>query len=447
MTAEAASPGPGAPAWRIWLRAIAQFVSLQLVIQFLGFATGLLLIRLLSPGDLGLFTLMTSALATVQLLADTGTGSGLAALGGRCQDQPARFAGLLRAVDELRRRLSAIASLAVVPIYFAAARRPDLELWPLQALLLACCFSFWAWPTVKVDVLSASLRLRGDAARAQAVELGVAAVRLAAVAALNLPVAAPLRGFDLSGLTEVFLFWLFVLWGALWFLHVFLLRRSDTGWSRQAQPEAEDRRALRGLVRAQLGHNLLFVSQGQLAVLLAVALGSTAVAGEFGALSRLAAVFTVFNALQNGLILPAFARLAPEPALLRRRFAQVTWAGFGVGAGLWWLTWLFPQPLLWLLGAPYAHLEVELAWLMAAHALLYLGSVLWSLNYARGWVQGSWAVPLAALAAQGLGLFWIDAGTARGAAQLLVCSALPALPLQWWLMHRGLAATASSSVA
>lgn len=447
MTADAASPG--IPAWRIWLRAIAQFVSRQAIIQLLGFATGLLLIRLLPPESFGLFTLMTSALMTVQLLADAGTGSGLASLGGRCLDQPTRFAGLLQAVDRKRQNLTALALLAVVPIYLAAILPPvfgKARDWLSFSLPLAICFSYWAYPTVKIDVLSAALRLRGNAARAQHLELGVAAVRLGVVAAILLLLRS-VSNDAAAGHGEFLVWLLFMFWGALWLLHATLLRASDTGWSAQADPHPEDRTTLRSLVRAQLAHNVLFVSQGQLAVLLATALGSAAVTGQFGALSRLAAVFTVFNALQNSLILPAFARLPADPALLRRRFTQVALAGAGVALGLFWLTWLFPRPLLWLVGAPYAHLEVELAWLMAAHALLYLGGVLWSLNYARGWVHGSWAVPLAALVAQLVALVWVDAGTARGAAQLLVCSALAALPLQWWLMRRGLATVETEATA
>lgn len=424
------------PAWRIWLRAIARFVSLQLAIQLVGFVTGLVIIRMLPVNEYGTFALLTAVMMIVQQLADTGTGSALASLGGaHLADRP-RFLGLVRGIGGMRLHLAAVVLLLLPLLAFGNALFPILVVgeWtptPLVSVALSLWVAgllwFWAWPQVRIDVLGAALRLEGRAALAQRVELGVSGARLLVFAALGL--AAPISH----------MLWLVVTaWVAFLFVHALALRlahrpiRSD-----DAHFLPEDRAETRRLVRAQILYNALFVAQGQFALLALAFWGTNFRVGEFGALGRLAAVFTVFNALQNGLILPAFARLPAEPARLQQRFHQVALAGLGVGLALWWFTWLFPQPLLWLLGDHFQGRSAEFAWLMAGHAVLYLGSVLWSLNYARGWIEGSWLVPLSALAVQLAGCAWLNPSTVLGAAQLVLLSALPAIPLQFWLMRRG----------
>lgn len=410
------------PAWQVWLRAIARFVSLQTAIQLVGFLTSVVLIRALAPEFYGYLAVVLAAGMAVQQLADTGTGSALASLGGQAREDRVRFSGLWRGVLEWRTMLALGAVLLVVPCYFPRAAAAIVAQ-PVLVLLLVLPGLIWVATQSNLDVHQGVLRLAGRTELVQQIDLVSSVLRLGLVL---------LWGGDLVAAGLIFL--------GTTIAQTIATRLALRSIVDPRQPMLdEDRRSLRQTFWAQLPYNLLFVTQGQLALLLIAATGAATSLGEFGALSRLAAVFTVFNALQNGLILPAFARLAPDPVLLRRRFREVAIAGFALGAGLWWFTWLFPRPLLWLLGAPYAHLEIELAWLMGAHALLYVGSVLWSLNYARGWVQGAWTVPLASLGAQVAAAQFVQPATTRGAIFLLVFGALPALPLQFWLRNRGLA--------
>lgn len=389
----------------------------------------------------GQFALFTVIMMIVQQLADTGTGSAFASLGGAHLADRTRFLGLLGGIDRARQNLAACALLALPVVSLGLAERipslvPFWETRWLSVVIVTNLLSLWAWPQVKIDLLGAALRLEGKAAQAQRVELGVSAARLLAFLGLA----------QVGGQMAVAL--ALPLWVGFLFGHAAALRAvHGEVAARRVDFATEDRLELRRLLWAQAPYNLLFVLQGQFAFLALALFGSAFRMGEFGALGRLAAVFTVFNALQNSLILPAFARLPAEPGRLRQRFYQVAWAGLGVGLALWWFTFLFPRPLLWLLGEHFEGRTAEFAWLMAGHAALYLGSVLWSLNYARGWVGGSWLVPLSALAIQLAGCAWFDVSSVLGAAQLVLLSALPAIPLQFWLMHRGLASLAAGDPA
>ncbi len=420
------------PAWRKWSGAIGRFLGLQSLVQVLGFAGGIVLVRGLSTESFGLYTVLMSALMTVQILADSGTGSALASIGGGTWSDRPVFSSLVRVVQRFRTRLALAALLIAAPVYGLSALG-----WrgTLGALLLLPLLGAWVAVQAQVDVRSGALRIAGGTTTAQRIDLAMNVFRLVVLGLIFWLVPAVAEssadGWRLAGALAALL--------AVLAMQARRLRTALSPWiDAAAQERPGQSTQVRGLIRAQWLYNILYIVQGQLALLLIAASGKAQQVGEFGALARLAAVFTVFNALQTSLILPAFARLAPDPSLLRRRFLQVGAAGLALGVALWWFAWLFPRPLLWLLGPAYLHLESELTWLMAAHATLYVASVLWSLNYARGWVHGSWVIPLASLGVQLATIPLLDLGSTRGALILVFVAALPAIPLNLWLMRRGL---------
>ncbi len=423
-----------------WIGAIAKFLGLQLGVQALGFVAGLVLVRGLSAETYGWFTLLTGLLTTVQLLADTGSGSALASVGGRVWPEPERFHALLQTVAFFRRNIAALAFVLTATVYalsLPAGQKPLLSVAAaLVAVLAAAVFT-----QVRCDVFGPALRLVGRATATQQIDFAANAARIACFAAILLTV-------ETSGGTDfrILLGCLAAVVGVQWLQGTALHRALRPYLVPGLACLMADRVSLRGLFRAQVVYNLLFCVQGQLGLLLLAAHGAARALGDFGALGRVAAVFTIFNALQNGLILPAFARVASDAGQLRRRFWFAAGAGAALAVALGWFAWLFPRPFLWLIGEQYLHLELELGWMMALSALAYLGAVLWSLNYARGWVRGSWAIPLASLAVQAAAVPWVDFSTVRGALILGCIGALPALPLNIWLMSRGLSDLAPDPV-
>lgn len=74
-----------------WLKTLSKFVSVQLVVQVLGFASGILLIRTLDKQEYAYFTLANSMQGTMNVLANAGVGSALWAIGGKVWQDPYRF--------------------------------------------------------------------------------------------------------------------------------------------------------------------------------------------------------------------------------------------------------------------------------------------------------------------------------------------------------------------
>ena len=120
-------------------RQVGHYAWVQVLVQAIGFTTGILLIRSLEQSEYALFTIANAMQGTINILADIGISIGLISIGGRVWQDPHRFGELVSTGLKLRRRLGAAAILIVIPIlYFMLVRNgasPFLHGGPDR-----CCF-------------------------------------------------------------------------------------------------------------------------------------------------------------------------------------------------------------------------------------------------------------------------------------------------------------------
>src|SRR5687768_9316734 len=90
-------------------RMLTKFVSVQVAVQLLGAASGILLVWALSQQEYAYFTIANSMLATISILADSGVSIGLTSIGGRVWQDRFRFGELINTALKLRRYLALIA--------------------------------------------------------------------------------------------------------------------------------------------------------------------------------------------------------------------------------------------------------------------------------------------------------------------------------------------------
>src|SRR5438874_8048940 len=94
-------------------RVVGSFVTVQVIVQLIGFLSGILLIRMLEQREYAFFTIANTMQGTLNLLADVGISLGLVSIGGRVwQDRP-RFSQLISTALHLRRRLALAAAIAI----------------------------------------------------------------------------------------------------------------------------------------------------------------------------------------------------------------------------------------------------------------------------------------------------------------------------------------------
>jgi len=148
-------------------------------------------------------------------------------------------------------------------------------------------------------------------------------------------------------------------------------------------------------VRPQVPVMIFNAVQGQILVFLISVFGNGAALAATGALSRLNLMFAVAPYFLGWIVQPYFSQIAP--GLVRRRFRQITVAGFAVLALAPLMGFFVPAPFLWLLGPNYGHLRLEVGLLLVAGALGAAVGLVSTLSLSRRWVFADailWIAPL-----------------------------------------------------
>jgi len=89
------------------------------------------------------------------------------------------------------------------------------------------------------------------------------------------------------------------------------------------------------------------------------------------------------------MIAPYIARLPREQVL--KRYIQIAGFALLIASLMCVVAFLFPQPLLWLLGPQYQNLSKEIGWAVAGSCVGYVSSVLLVMHNARKWIYWWWS--------------------------------------------------------
>ena len=403
-------------------RVVGSFVAVQVIVQLVGFLSGILLIRILEQREYAFFTIANTMQGTLNLLADVGISVGLVSIGGRVWQERPRFSQLISTALHLRRRLAFVAAIAITPLlYFMLAKNgASLNYTALLTILVLIGLAI----QLDVGVLGVIPRLCADIGVIQRIDLIGAIVRLTILVLLAFIFLN--AGIAVTASTVVI------------FLQYLLLRRYSAGVIDFGAPQnAEDRTAMLGLIRSQAANAVFYCFQGQITIFLIsfFARQSSSVA-EVGALGRLAMIFVVLANLLANIFVPAFAR-CQERRQLRSLYFEI--AG---GVSLFCIVVIaaaatFPDQFLFVLGNKYAHLHRELLLMVGSAVLATLTGTFWSLNAAKAWVAGSWLyIPLTLLTQIAL-IPFTDFSNVRSVLMFNLLSSVPNLLLNLALSFRG----------
>ncbi len=416
------SPPPGSGRAFLFARRVGQFASIQALVQLIGFAVGILLVRRLDQHEYALFTIANTMQGTINVLADIGISIGLVSIGGRVWQDGHRFGELISTGLKLRRKLGAAAVLAVTPLLYYMLVKNGASILYAAVLIVAVLGGLYV--QLSLGVLDVVPRLRSDIRQIQKIDFTGAITRLVilivlAFVFLNAGVAALVGS------------------SALLLQYLLLRRYARAVVDLQAQENPADRKAMIGFIRNQAPNAIFFCLQGQITILLITLFGRGAGAvAEVGALGRLAMIFAVLGNLITNIFAPAFAR-CQESRKLGWLYTGI--AGSVAGFSLVVLAGavLLPDQFLFILGNRYSHLQHELLLMMGGAILNLIASTLWTLNASRAWIVGSWLYIPLTLGTQLLLIPFIDFSTVAGVLTFNLFSALPSLFLNIGLSYRG----------
>lgn len=352
-----------------WIILISSFLAGQGSVQVLNLITGFLLLRWLSVEAYAQYSVAFGFQSTLGLLVDLGfSGSIIALVGDRGADKEV-VGKYVRSAKYFRNRLySFIIPFAAIAFPLVTAKQGwD---WNIQVLLFASiviALFFQGWVAYYSSPLLIQQRLKQyyQPQIVGAVGRIVFCFILHIVAALTSWVAAWIN----SAVSVV-----------IGFLYkqkaVFLID----------EPVDRDSKSNQEMVRylAPVIPGIIFTAlQGQIAVLLITLFGQTKNIAEVAALGRLGQLFLILTASNSVIVQPYIAKVSQHQ--LFKRYLLMLGFAIAICVVVCAIAFLFPQPLLWVLGPKYQNLQVEVGWTVVASCLSYVGTVMWTMHAARKW--------------------------------------------------------------
>jgi O-antigen/teichoic acid export membrane protein len=151
------------------------------------------------------------------------------------------------------------------------------------------------------------------------------------------------------------------------------------------QPDTVIRAEILSLVRRLMPASIYYCVSGQITIWLISVFGNTSTVAEIGALGRLIMLLSLFTGIIATLVVPRFAKLASHKNILMKRFIQIMGLMFFLLSAIVLLIYLFPTPILWLLGDKYKGLPFELFLSSIGSCIGIMAGIAYGLFTSRGW--------------------------------------------------------------
>jgi O-antigen/teichoic acid export membrane protein len=395
-----------------WGKLISITGSAQIIVQAVGFACGIIVIRLLSVQEYAFYTLANTMLGTMTVLADGGISTGVMALGGKVWQDKEKLGAVLATGIDLRKKFGFVSLVVSISILGYLLLHNGASILTTVLITLALIPAFYA--ALSDSLLEIVPKLHQTILPLQKNQTAVGLGRLL-----------------LTGLTMFVFPWAFMailaaglprIWG-----NIQLRKIGHEFADKNQKPDKQVRIEILSLVKRIMPTSIYYCVSGQITIWLISIFGDTTAVAQLGALGRLSVMLSIFSAIIVTLIIPRFAKLASNRYLLLQRFIQIM-AVLAVLLGIVILiVYLFPTPILWLLGDAYEGLPFELLLSIISSCVGLLGGIVFNLYSSRGWAMSPVILILVNLLAIIVFANVLDLSNLRGALYFNISLGLVAL--------------------
>ena len=407
--------------WGVWTVLLGKYVSIQVIVQLLGFASSLLIIRLMPQKEYAYYTIANTMQGTMNLLADMGIGIGISAIGGRVWRERFQLGQVITTAISLRKRLALGSALSVIPILTYLLLHQGAP--TAYVMLLATIVLGSLTAQLSASVLIAVPRFHAEVSRLQRLDLIVAITKLILVVALCRLFMNSATAMLIGSVTVAM---------PLLFLRPWARESADLN----APLNPTFRKEMIGIIKNQAPNAIFYCLQSQISIWLISFFGKSQSVAEIGALGRLAVVFTIVSSVMNNILVPRFARCQGKKTVLKR-FWQISLVALLLSCAIICGACVFTAPCLWLLGPQYQHLQLEFILCVINVVYTFFIGTLWSLNSARAWIQRSWLyIPLTLITQVAL-LKFVNLSNMRDVLLFGIISQTPLLLVNFYIFRRG----------
>lgn len=353
-----------------WGKLISITGSAQIIVQAVSFASGILIIRLLPVQEYAFYTLANTMLGTMTVLADSGITTGVLAQGGKVWQDKDKMGVVLATGLDLRKKFAIVSLLVSIPILFYLLIHNGASWLTSTLIALALIPSFFA--TLSDSLLEIVPKLHQTILPLQKNQVAVGLGRLLLTALTMFVFPWAFIGILAAGIPR--------LMG-----NIQLRKISYDLADKNQRTDKEIRFEILGLVKKILPTSIYFCVSGQITIWLISIFGNTTSLAQLGALGRISVMLAVLGTITWILILPRFARLPMVKKIVLKRFFQILGLLIILLSFIVIFVYLFPTPILWLLGDAYRGLPFELLLSIISSCIGLLGGIVFNLYSSRGW--------------------------------------------------------------
>ena len=376
-----------------WGKLISITGSAQIIVQAVGFASGILIIRLLPVQEYALYTLANTILGTIVMLSDGGISAAVMSQGGKVWQDKEKLGTVLVTGLYLRRKFALGSIIIAVPILTYLLLHQGASNLATVLIIVSLIPAFFA--ALSDSLLEIVPKLHQDIIPLQKNQITVGIARLI-----------------LTGLS-VFIFpWTFVAIIAAAIPRIYgniKLRKIAYGFVNSTKKEDSDvEKEILKVVKRVFPTALYHSFSGQIMIWLLSVYGTTTNLAQIGALGRVIIVLTLFSSIVGHLVIPRFSRYENKRGLLLKRYIQINLFVFLFGILFLLMTWLFDHEILWVLGSNYINLEHELFLSVLGGILSLFAGISFVLAAGRSWIISPYVAIGSNLIAIFLGIILFD---------------------------------------
>jgi hypothetical protein len=365
---------------------LTAFASLEVVAQACAVVASFLVVRNLDKNHYAWYSVAFNLQSTLSNFTLLGIGTGMTSMAGQWIADREKMGALAASAFRYRSLLLVIVGPLVLPVFGYLLLKNGCPIWhTLVLVVLAVCLLF---VELNRQIFSSPVAIAGRYNYLQQAALLEAISRVAILGLLILLGC-------LSAWTTL-LVSVLVSGSVVRFL---LKRRAQEFIAPHGTPDREIRRRLTKLNFNLLPSTITFVFQAQIGIAMISIFGHTASVADLGALTRIALVLSVPQAIAWKIIQPKLAR-AKEGADLWRKFGVSVLCVAAMAVGCFTLMVLLRHQFLWLLGKDYLYLEKELVFYSGVACVGSVTGLSWMLLSARGWVDYMWISAVAQISCQ-----------------------------------------------
>ncbi|WP_348799918.1 polysaccharide biosynthesis protein [Flavobacterium adhaerens] len=382
-----------------WGKLISITGSAQIIIQAVGFASGLIIIHMLTVQEYALYTLANTMLGTMTLLADGGIGTGVMSEGGKVWEDKEKLGAILATGLVLRRKFASICFVLAIPVLMYLLLHNGAS-W-LTAILISASLIPAFFAALSDSLLEIVPKLHQDIFPLQKNQVMVGIARL-----------------FLTGLT-IFIFpWAFVAILASGIPRLIgnikLKKIADNFADNTQTNDPEIQKEILSVVKIILPGAIYYCLSGQITIWLISIFGDATSVAQVGALGRVSVLLGLFGTLFSTLLVPRFARQKNVYKVLFNQFLLSVLVLFSICLLVVLGVSLFSTQFLWLLGGNYKGLDTALVLNVSGSCLGLLTGLLFSLCSSRGWLINPYLYILANLICIVIGILIFDVSNLIG---------------------------------